>query len=225
MLHACTRVSMTISQPRCVVLLGDSVFDNAAYVPHGKTVESQLRDQLPDSVELNCLAEDGATTSDLGHQLRKVPRGASHLVVSIGGNDILLMADLLLAPASSVSDALELFSHATQEFGRVYRKAIAPCIDFGARVTVCTIYSGSQPNAQIQRAASAAMVHFNDAILQAAMDLRVSVLDIRSVCSQPEDFTNVIEPSILGAAKIAAALKRLVDGQDGCSSMTGRIWQ
>ena len=39
----------------------------------------------------------------------KVPRDATHLVVSIGGNDALGYLDLLDAPATSTADALRLF--------------------------------------------------------------------------------------------------------------------
>src|SRR5689334_17141041 len=46
----------------CLVLLGDSIFDNAAYVKGGPDVVSQVRHLLPAGWTADLLAVDGATT-------------------------------------------------------------------------------------------------------------------------------------------------------------------
>ena len=48
-----------------VVLLGDSIFDNASYVPGKQPVIDQLRGQLPTSWEATLLAVDGDVTKDV----------------------------------------------------------------------------------------------------------------------------------------------------------------
>src|SRR3954469_14402874 len=69
-----------------VVLLGDSIFDNKAYVGSGPDVVAQLRASLPRGWQASLAAVDGAVTGDIARQLGRVPGDASHLVVSIGGN-------------------------------------------------------------------------------------------------------------------------------------------
>src|SRR4051794_27433382 len=80
-----------------VALLGDSVFDNAAYVGNGPDVAQQLR-LLAGGFEVTLLARDGATLSDIHSQSRGIERGTSHLVISIGGNDALRASGVLDEP-------------------------------------------------------------------------------------------------------------------------------
>ncbi|WP_210208227.1 SGNH/GDSL hydrolase family protein [Rhodoplanes roseus] len=89
-----------------VILLGDSVFDNGSYVPHGGDVITAVREALPDGARATLLARDGATIADLPRQLDRVPADASHLVISIGGNDSLREAGVLDQPARSTTGAL-----------------------------------------------------------------------------------------------------------------------
>src|SRR5918996_5903451 len=80
------------AQPRSMphlVLLGDSVFDNARYVSKGHSVIEQLRNQLPAGWNATLLAVDGHVTSDIARQLERLPKDATHLLVSSGGNDAL----------------------------------------------------------------------------------------------------------------------------------------
>ncbi|HEX8263373.1 MAG TPA: hypothetical protein VF547_10915, partial [Allosphingosinicella sp.] len=70
-----------------VVLLGDSILDNGAYVRGGPDVVRQLRSKLPVNWDASLLALDGAVTREVRGQLARLPAGASHVVVSAGGND------------------------------------------------------------------------------------------------------------------------------------------
>ena len=72
-----------------VVLLGDSIFDNARYVPGRPAVIEQVRQALPGGWRASLLAVDGHVTGDVAGQLRGLPADATHLVVSAGGNDAL----------------------------------------------------------------------------------------------------------------------------------------
>jgi hypothetical protein len=72
-----------------IILLGDSVFDNAAYVDRNPDVVRQLGQMLPQGRKATLLARDGAVISEIGSQLRGLPSDATHLVISVGGNDAL----------------------------------------------------------------------------------------------------------------------------------------
>src|SRR5262245_25836007 len=87
-----------------IVLLGDSVFDNADHVAGGPDVVQQLRQVLPSGWQATLLAEDGALIVDVHRQLARLPQGTTHLVISAGGNDALAEASLLDAKARSVAE-------------------------------------------------------------------------------------------------------------------------
>src|SRR5216110_2258024 len=55
-----------------VVLLGDSIFDNASYVPGGPAVVEQLRGKVQRGWRATLLAVDGAVCGSVGSQLRRL---------------------------------------------------------------------------------------------------------------------------------------------------------
>ncbi len=79
---------------RRVVLLGDSIFDNAAYVAGGPDVIKQVQAYLPAGWEGILRAVDGHVTTDVPQQLGGLP-AHSYLIVSVGGNDALGYMDIL----------------------------------------------------------------------------------------------------------------------------------
>ena len=68
---------------------------------------------------------DGATTHGLASQLTCVPSDASHLVVSVGGNDALQNSDLLSKRVTSSAQALEACDDRLTTFERAYQTAFA----------------------------------------------------------------------------------------------------
>lgn len=123
-----------------VVLLGDSIFDNAAYTRGGPDVVTQLRDTLPRGWRATLAAVDGAVTAGVERQFRGVPDDAGFLVVSTGGNDALGHVDILGRGARSVAEALELLADMADRFERDYRRMLALLRDTGLPAAVCTIY-------------------------------------------------------------------------------------
>src|SRR5438270_7725297 len=99
-----------------VVLLGDSIFDNARYVPDRPPVVEQVRRGLPAGWKATLVAVDGHTVEDMAMQLPRVPADASHLVVSVGGNDALGAGGLVREPAATVGDALALLAETLTAF-------------------------------------------------------------------------------------------------------------
>ncbi|WP_156396456.1 SGNH/GDSL hydrolase family protein [Noviherbaspirillum sp. Root189] len=189
-----------------LVLLGDSIFDNGAYTGGKPDVITQLRNVIPRGWKADLLARDGATTEGIAAQLARVPPGATHLVLSVGGNDALMQQHLLRSSASSTAEALTVLGHAVRHFETAYRKVIDACVARGLPLTICTIYNGNFDDRQYQRIVQVALALFNDAIIRTATEHHLNVIELRMVCSQPEDYANAIEPSSTGAAKIARAI-------------------
>src|SRR6266581_626831 len=104
-----------------VILLGDSIFDNARYVPAEPAVIDQVRRALPAGWSATLLAVDGHVTRNVTEQLKRLPADATHLFVSVGGNDALGESGLLSEPAVTVGEALGLVAAARSRFGDAYR--------------------------------------------------------------------------------------------------------
>lgn len=195
---------------RHVVLLGDSIFDNAAYTGREPDVVQHLRSILPFGWQATLLALDGAVTFDLSSQVQEVPADASHLVVSVGGNDALRNTDMLALRVRSTAEALDLFHTRVQTFEERYRSAVEEVLELGRPTTLCTIYNGNLPDPDYARHARIALALFNDVILRAAFEFRLPVIELRLVCAEPADYANPIEPSGRGGRKIALAVARSV---------------
>ncbi|HEX5817428.1 MAG TPA: SGNH/GDSL hydrolase family protein [Gemmatimonadales bacterium] len=189
-----------------VVLLGDSIFDNAAYTEGGPDVVTQLRGLLPRGWSATLAAVDGAVVSSLAGQLARIPADATHLVVSAGGNDALGHIGLLERDARTVGEGLSLLAAAAEGFATEYRAAVHLLRRRGLPLTLCTIYEGSFPDPTFQRVAAASVALFDDAILRTAAAASLPVIELRLVCRAAEDYANPIEPSSVGGAKIARAI-------------------
>ncbi len=193
-----------------IVLLGDSIFDNANYTKGRPAVISQVRQLLPTGWYASLLAVDGSSTEDVPSQLRHLPPTASHLVLSVGGNDALGNGGVLYTPADSTSQAVTALANISQKFEEKFRHAIAACQSVPLPLILCTIYNGRFPDAHFQRLASTALMVFNDVILRVGIEFGLAMIDLRFVCSSPADYANPIEPSSVGGAKIARAIVNLV---------------
>lgn len=197
-----------------VVLLGDSILDNGAYVGGGPDVVRQLRARLTEGWGASLAAVDGARTADVAAQLPAIPSDASHLVVSAGGNDALAHAPVLQTLAWSMASAVERLSAIRVAFERDYRTMLDAVLARGLPTALCTIYEPRFPDARMQRLATTALAIFNDRILHEAFLRALPVIDLRLVCDEDADYANPIEPSAKGGGKIAAAVAGLVTGHD-----------
>jgi hypothetical protein len=197
-----------------VVLLGDSVFDNARYVGGEPDVLARLRSRLPGGWKASLLAVDGSVTRDIPDQVSRLPGDAGALVMSVGGNDALMRQDILEQPSRSVGEALAMLARVLREFERQYRDAVGAAMKPGLPLTVCTIYNGNFPDPAYRERIAAAAALFDDVIIRVATEHRLSVLDLRSVCSRPSDYANAIEPSSSGADRIAQAIVHALGQHD-----------
>jgi len=197
-----------------IILLGDSIFDNAAYVRGGPDVVRQLQAKLPEGWRATLAAVDGATTCDVAAQLRHVPADATHLIVSAGGNDALGTSHVLTENVSLVGEALAILADAADRFAASYAAMLDAVLARGLPTTLCTIYDTPQTSAEA-RIIRAALSLFNDVITRAAFSRGLALVDLRLVCSDPGDYANPIEPSVAGGEKIAAAILAAVQGRGG----------
>ncbi len=194
-----------------VVLLGDSIFANAAYTGGAPDVVRQVRQRLPHGSKATLRAVDGGTTGDVREQLRYLPADATHLIVSAGGNDALGFIDFLGAPAQSTAEALLGLADIAAEFERRYQGMLTEVLAYGLPTAICTIYYPRFPEPDLQKISVTALTVFNDCITRAAFIHRIPLIDLRLICTEEDDYADPIEPSARGGEKIANAVVKLVE--------------
>jgi len=198
-----------------IVLLGDSIFDNAAYVRPGEPdVVLQLRARLPAGAKATLAAVDGATAEDVLRQLERLPADATHLIVAAGGNDALGNIGVLDESAHSIADALTRLADIGDDFERAYRAMVRAVLEHSRPTALCTIYEPRYPDPRLQRLAVTGLTLFNDVIARAAVANGLPLLELRLIFDEDGDYANPIEPSAQGGDKIAAAITRLVAEHD-----------
>jgi hypothetical protein len=205
-----------------IVLLGDSIFDNAAYVGNGPDVIRQLRAMLPQGWRATLNAMDGAAIEDIRTQLGRMPGDASHLVLSVGGNDALLEAGVIEERARSTAAALDRLAEVRDRFERNYHTMLGEVRARMLPTAVCTIYDARFPDADQRRRAAVALTTLNDCITREVFAHELTLIDLRLVCDEDTDFANPIEPSLHGGAKIARAIAGFAAGVPARSSVIAR---
>ena len=191
-----------------IVMLGDSIFDNRSYTGTEPDVVTHLRAMLPEAARATLLAVDGATTRSMARQVGEIPDDATHLVVSVGGNDALGHIDLVQHGSALTSDPFRHLAQIVDGFEADYRSAVQPAFGVGLPTTICTIYNGALEDREVATRARVALMMFNDVILRVAVEHHASIIDLRLVCNEQTDYANPIEPSGVGGLKIAKSILR-----------------
>lgn len=196
-----------------VVLLGDSILDNGAYVAGGTPIAEQLRSRLPREWRTTLLARDGAVATGVLSQIKQLPSDTSHLVFSAGGNDALECTPILNSPASTPEAMLNELVEAQNSFRSNYQQLVRAIRSTGLPAIGCTIYDAVPGLHATERMA---LSLFNDIIVRTLATAHASILDLRAVCNEPKDYSSAspIEPSEIGGSKIARKLHYILSGHD-----------
>ncbi|SVB80082.1 uncharacterized protein METZ01_LOCUS232936 [marine metagenome] len=214
-----------------IVLLGDSIFDNGSYVGYNELdVPNQLKSLVNNDCKVTNLAVDGHVTSHIVTQLNNLPSDATHLFVSVGGNDALGHLSIFNEPIPTVGDAFQKMYLIGENFQKAYSEMLDSVLVHKLPTTVCSVYYPrfiaqslnrvqlylpQQVNAeQLQQRAVAAESIFNDIIMFEVFKRNLPLIDLRVLCNEDEDFANPIEPSCIGGLKIANKIKEISTKHD-----------
>jgi len=209
-----------------IVLLGDSIFDNISYVDPGEQdVPNQLRSLAKGKYKVTHLAVDGDILVDINDQLKLLPADATHIFVSIGGNDALGNISIFRNNVNTTGEALQQLYRIGQQFKNKYSDMIDLVLSHSLPTAFCSIYyprfssrslnrvehyMSVLPNGNaIQEMAVAAEAIFNDAITYEVSRRKLPLIDLRVLCDDDQDFANPIEPSCIGGMKIADKIKTI----------------
>ncbi len=203
-----------------VVLLGDSILDNAAYTDGGPDVAAQLHRLMAADDCVTLLATDGDMTVDIARQLKHLPPDATHLVISVGGNDALMNSDFLMEEAGSVAEVLLKSRAIADAFGLAHAEVMKLLEKTGLPLIVCTIYDANFADARTGQLVATGLALFNESITRNAVEFGAPLIDLRLVCGECADYANEIEPSVRGGGKIARAIWRALEQHDWKSKRT-----
>ena len=192
-----------------IVLLGDSIFDNASYVRESESVSDLLKNRFPNST-VSLLAVDGDITTDVHEQLKSFPESATAVFLSCGGNDALRSIDILDAESSSVGEALDILFQVKERFRSKYIAMLDAVLSQHENIAVCTIYN-KVPG--LSESAYTALALFNEVILEELSSRKLPIIDLRVICNEERDYstTSPIEPSLHGGKKIVQRMADIVE--------------
>ena len=210
-----------------IILAGDSIFDNGTWVPGDPDVAEQLRGLLGPDDKVTLLAVDGDVINGIPDQLNDLPNDATHLFISVGGNDALGALGVMQMPVNKVGEGFLHFHEVRKEFEKMYQNMLSNALSYRLPTTVCTIYRPclSHKNAirmighsdidlnskQQQKIANTALPIINGVIRTEAIGAGLPLIDLEIVFSDVSDYANDIEPSALGGMKIAKIIKEIVN--------------
>ena len=178
-----------------IILIGDSVLNNANYVPSGKSVYDILKTKL--SKVLN-FSKDGATINDLYSQLDKIPtnlnKTETHIFISAGGNDILNKSSEL-----NSANITHLFNR-YMDFLKSLRVKLG-----NAQIHILNLYLPANPRYQSYKPS---IDQWNQLINNNSSKIGeiYNVVDLNSLLTTPNDFVYDIEPSEFASEKIATII-------------------
>ena len=178
-----------------IILIGDSILNNANYVPSGKSVFDILKTKTNNVLNV---AKDGATISDLYQQLNNIPielnTSQTFVFISIGGNDILNKRINL-----DSSEITTLFNTYI-EFLKALRIKLA-----NTNINIMNLYLPSNPRYLLYKQS---IDQWNNLININSNKIgeNYKVISLDTLLTSPKDFVYDIEPSETGSNTIANAI-------------------
>jgi lysophospholipase L1-like esterase len=175
--------------------MGDSVLNNANYVPSGKSVYDRLKTKLSKVINV---AKDGATINDLYGQLDKIPvdlnKSDTYIFISAGGNDILNKRTEL-----SSNDIRRLFDM-YMEFLKALRTKLG-----SVNVNIINLYLPTNPRYQSYKTS---VEQWNKLINESSNKVgeMYNIVDLYALLTSPNDFVYDIEPSESSSDKISSLI-------------------
>jgi len=202
-----------------IILIGDSIFDNAGYVGEGESVTDILRSITENESQVKLLAVDGDVTTDVPVQLESFPDSATHVFISCGGNDALRQVNVLNESVASVGETMEKLHEIIELFRSNYQTMLRSVLNKNKNLAVCTVYN-SMPGMSERTIRVLAL--FNEVIIEEAVKNKLPIIDLRVLCTEEADYSTIspIEPSGKGATKIANKIKHLVKNHDYSANET-----
>ena len=176
-----------------LILMGDSILNNANYVPEGTSVYAFLKQKVSNVINV---AKDGATINDLYTQLDKIPielnNSQTYIFISAGGNNILSNSTTKL----NKDQIIQLFNTYI-DFLKALRAKLS-----NVNINILNLYLPTNPRYQSYKSS---VDQWNQLLKEYSNKIgeTYNILDLHTLLTSPEDFIYDIEPSKTASDKIA----------------------
>lgn len=190
---------------RHVVLLGDALLD--AYSSIDKTPGHFEDALLPGSRDQWKISVVSAAEVERAGSSPVLPRDATHAIIFIEGNHAIEQSGLLHSRPDAYGQTLEQLSLAADEFERTLARLIHVAQAARLVIMVCTMFQPNYKDPARQRTACAALAVFNDRVTKRAAEARVSLIDLRLICNEPDDYDQPTRLSKSGLQKAANVIR------------------
>ena len=196
-----------------VVLFGDSIIDNKTYVSHGEFSVLEHLENIS-NYEYIQVDYDGHTTFDVQNKqlhLSTIEK-PSHIVLSVGGNDLLQnLSYLSNGPISNVNEAVTgIQQHIFEPLKQRFETIIEELSSQRANLLICTVYEGDLGRTDefkdVLDSSKIMVSSFNDIVYKTAKKYNADVLELREIFISSDDYANPIEPSHIGGEKLAKSI-------------------
>ena len=193
------------ARSRHVVLLGDALLD--AYSSIDKTPGEFEDALLPGTRAQWKISVVSAAEIERAGSALALPKDATHAIIFIEGNYAIERSGLLHGQHGAQGQSLERLSLAADEFERTLERLIHVAQAARLVIMVCTMFQPNYKDPVRQRTACAALAVFNDRVTKRAAAARVSVIDLRLICNEPEDYDKPTQLSKSGLQKAANVIR------------------
>ena len=136
-------------------------------------------------------------------RVRAIPAEVTHIVICVDGGWAIETSGLLQGSAQTIREALYGLASAADEFEKVFVRLIAAATEAGVPTIVCTLVPARYVDPVQERAAAAALAIFNDRILRRAIAAQLSIVELRLVCDEDNDYASETLLSHAGVRKVA----------------------
>ena len=201
-----------------VILCGDSALNNknvTGFDPETElSIEGELNRALGDESRaiVRVLATPGHCMKDFTQtQLPQVPAMATHIFLSIGGNDALAKAKELFEQPGKISLLLGFIHWLFFLFSLEYYQTLSTLKTIGkSQVFICTLYTPDMKKAFWWKRwlCAFALWHLNRVIRTVAHQFNYDILDLAVICDPKTDMRpgHEVELNHGGCKKVAAAM-------------------
>lgn len=201
-----------------LALLGDSIFDSTQYLPRAQRLDHVLRDDLQDW-EITLCARGGARLHDIHRQIHCVPKSATHVIMCIGGNDVLAFAHSMVQRGRSPMELLRDLKSFLHDFREDYLNIAQQVRQLGKSSAACLLYEPRIPVPLLRATGTQATRAINASVEEAARLAKLDVIDLSAACRAPQDFADPIHPSVQGLRNIAKEVAGWMEKQPETASL------
>lgn len=183
----------SFSNNTTIILLGDSILNNANFVPSGKSIFDILKSKNTNTINYST---NEANITDTIYQINSIQTDLSNdninIFISAGGNNILQSTNTGQKP-----DITNLFSQLVKVIQTV--KARLP----NAKIFLLNLYLPPTPKFIIFKDY---ITDWNNLLQTNKNNYNYKIVDIYTLLNNTQDFINDYEPSVTGGNKIANAI-------------------